>query len=115
MTTTDSVNAVILIDKRVFNYQTIIDSLRDDVRYILYDVDNQTYETMVHYVKVKISELNVTSFTTIGIVEYNTNLNYYRLFGESSPDALITGVIWTDPSLQTWYYINYFIVWLKTT
>jgi hypothetical protein len=115
MTTTDSVNAVILIDKRVFNYQTIIDSLRDDVRYILYDVDDRTYETMVDYVKVKISELNVTSFTTIGIVEYNTNRNYYRLFGESSPDALITGVIWTDPSLETWSYINDFIVWLKTS
>jgi sugar lactone lactonase YvrE len=115
MTTTDSVNAVILVDKRVFNYQTIIDSLRDDVRYILYDVDDRTYETMVDYVKAKFSELNVTSFTTIGVVEYNTNLNYYRLFGNSSPDALITGVIWTDPSLETWSYINDFIVWLKTS
>jgi sugar lactone lactonase YvrE len=115
MTTTDSVNAVILIDKRVFNYQVIADSIRDDVRYILYDVDDRTYDTMVDYTKAKIGELNVTSFTTIGIVEYNTNRNYYRLFGESSPDALVTSVIVTDPSLETWSYINDFIVWLKTT
>jgi len=115
MTTLSSVNSVILIDKRVFNYQVIIDSLRDDVRYILYDVYDQRYDTMVDYIKAKISELNVASFTTVGIVEYNTNRNYYRLFGESSPDALITSVIWTDPSLQTWSYINDFIVWLKST
>ena len=115
MTTTDSVNAVILIDKRVFNYQVIADSIRDDVRYILYDVDDRTYDTMVDYAKAKIGELNVTSFTTIGIVEYNTNRNYYRLFGESSPDALVKNVIATDPSLETWSYISGFIVWLKTT
>jgi len=110
-----SVSAVILVDKRVFNYQVITSSIKDDVRYIVYDVDDREYATMIDYIKAKLGELNLSFFSTIGIVEYNTNRKYYRMFGDSSPDALVSGVVTNDPALQTWNYVSDFIVWLKTT
>ena len=111
--TTTQVTAVILIDERIKGYQTIVDSVRDDVRYIVYDVDDKLYPTMIDYIKTKIAELNLTSFTTIGIVEYNENKDYYHMFGPSTSPALITSVIHSDPNLDSWAHVKEFISYLK--
>ena len=113
--TTTQVTAVILIDQRIKGYQTIVDSVRDDVRYIVYDVEDKLYPTMIDYIKSKIAALNLTSFTTIGIVEYNENKDYYHMFGPSTSPALITSVIHSEPNLDSWAHVKEFISYLKTT
>ena len=113
--TTTLVTSVILIDQRIRGYETIVASVRDDVKYIVYDVEDKLYPTIIDYIKAKITALNLTSFTTIGIVEYNENKDYYHLFGQSTPPALINSVIHSDPNLDTWSLVKEFISYLKTT
>jgi uncharacterized protein YjbI with pentapeptide repeats len=70
---------------------------------------------MVEYIKAKISELNVASFDTIGLAQYNEHQSSYKMFGPSSPSATIDDIMISDPTLQTWSYITDLFIWLKTT
>jgi uncharacterized protein YjbI with pentapeptide repeats len=113
--TTTLVTSVILIDQRIRGYETIVASVRDDVKYIVYDVEDKLYPTIIDYIKAKITALNLTSFTAIGIVEYNENTAYYHMFGPSTSPALINRVIHSDPNLDSWSHVKEFISYLKTT
>ena len=114
-TNVTAVSAVLLVDNRVQNYLTIVASLRDDVRAIVYDVTNMNYLTIIDFVKVKIAELNIASFSSIGIVEYNEHKDYYHFFGQQSQPSLISGIITTEPNLSSWSHVADFITYLKTT
>ena len=112
---TTAVSAVLLVDQRIQNYETIVSAVKDDVRCIVFDVEDKTYPSMVEYIKAKISELNVASFDTIGLAQYNEHQSFYQMFGPSSPSATIDNVMIFDPTLQTWSYITDLFIWLKTT
>jgi uncharacterized protein YjbI with pentapeptide repeats len=101
------------VDERIRNYQTIVAAVRDDVRCIVYDVEDASYPSIIDYIKAKISQLNLSSFTTFGIVEYNQNRDYYNFFG--SQPSLITSVIYSEPNLESWSHVKEFISYLKTT
>ena len=113
--TSTPVTSVLLIDARIQSYQTIVDSVKEDVRYIVYDVENASYPSIIAYIKAKIAELNITSFTSIGIVEYNENRTHYHMFGPHTQPALITSVVISEPNLESWTHVKEFISYLKTT
>ena len=110
-----AVSAVLLVDQRIQDYETIVSAVKDDVRYIVFDVEDKSYPSMIEYIKAKIIELNVASFDTIGLAQYNEHQTSYQMFGPSSPIATIDNIITSDPTLQTWSYITDLFIWLKTT
>jgi uncharacterized protein YjbI with pentapeptide repeats len=112
---TNAVSAVLLVDQRIQGYETIISALKSDVRCIVFDVEDKSYPSMVEYIKAKISELNIASFNTIGLAQYNEHRSSYQMFGPSSPNATIEYIMMSDPTLQTWTYITDMFIWLKTT
>jgi len=114
-TSTTAVTAVLLVDSRIYNYQTIVNSVKDDVRCIVYDVNNIVGSPIIDFIKIKIAELNIASFVSFGIAEYNENNNFYHLFGPQTSRSLITDVISNDPNLDSWAHVKEFISYLKTT
>ena len=110
-----AVSAVLLVDQRIQDYETIVSAVKDDVRYIVFDVEDKSYPSMIEYIKAKIIELNVASFDTIGLAQYNEHQTSYQMFGPSSPIATIDNIITSDPTLQTWSYITDLFIWLKST
>jgi len=112
---TTAVSAVLLVDQRIQDYETIVGALKSDVRCIVFDVEDKSYPSMVECIKAKISELNVASFDTIGLAQYNEHQTSYQMFGPSSPSATIDYIMISDPTLQTWSYITDLFIWLKST
>jgi len=110
-----AVTAVLLVDDRVQQYQTIVASVKDNVRVIVYDVNSLVYTTMTDFIKAKIAELNIASFSSIGIVEYNEHRDFYNLFGPHTQPSLITSVITSEPNLDSWAHVADFITYLKNT
>jgi hypothetical protein len=113
-------NNLVLIDKRVIDYATIVNAVdvSNDAHYIVFDVfelgggdDGADPFAAIH---AKISELNIPAFSSIGLVQHNYNAPFYQMFGPACAQARIMGVETADPTLQTWSGVAGFITALKT-
>jgi len=113
-------NNLVLIDKRVIDYATIVNAVdvSNDAHYIVFDVfelgggdDGADPFAAIH---AKISELNIPAFSSIGLVQHNYNAPFYQMFGPACAQARIMGVETADPTLQTWQSVTDFITLLKT-
>lgn len=119
-----TVSSVLLVDKRIQDYETVVGAIKpDDVRCIVFDVfdadtvcQEQPEVTSFQYILNKIAELNIGSFSNIGIVQHNKNTPFHQFFalskGENSTVAAVETV---DPTLETWSGFSGFITTLKTT
>ena len=116
-----TVSAVLLVDQRIQGYETIVSSVKPDIRCIVFDA-NQVSEaciqqsiTSFQYILNQITDLGVSSFANIGIVQHNRNTPLHQFFGVN-PDELSTvaSVESSDPTLQTWAGVSSFITTLKT-
>jgi hypothetical protein len=119
---TNVVSAVLLVDQRIQGYESIVSSVKPDVRCILFDtvvvddVCKQQSITSFQYMANKIAELGVSSFSSIGIVQHNFNTSYNHFFGVNPSEFVTVGSIETsDPTLQSWGGFSTFISGLKTT
>jgi uncharacterized protein YjbI with pentapeptide repeats len=117
-----TVSAVLLVDQRIQDYETIVSAAKSDVRCVVFD-PNQVSETCsqqsitsFQYILSKIAELGVSSFANIGVVQHNRNTSLHQFFGINPAElSTVAGVEASDPTLQTWSGFAGFITSLKTT
>ena len=109
-------NNLVLIDKRVTDYTTIVDAIdiSNGAHYIVFDIFELGADPFAA-IQTKIGELNIPAFNSIGLVQHNYNEPFYQMFGPACPRATIMGVETSDASLQTWQSVTDFITLLKTT
>jgi uncharacterized protein YjbI with pentapeptide repeats len=121
-TTVSAVSAVLLVDQRIQDYETIVSAAKSDVRCVVFD-PNQVSETCrqqsitsFQYILNKIADIGVSSFANIGVVQHNRNTSLHQFFGINPAElSTVAGVEASDPSLQTWAGFAGFITSLKTT
>ena len=118
---------LLLIDNRVADYQEIINAKQPGVQHLVFNVDdtNRGASNPFEYIQTQISELGVSAYTCVGLVQHNIRMPRYSMFGQgaydtttqapAAPDAIIAGVETSDPTLQTWSGVAGFITALKTT
>ena len=120
--TSTPVTSVLLVDDRIQEYQTIINSARQDTRCVIYNV-NQVYticqeQSITQYQAIlnKIAELQLSNFTNIGIIQHNMNSPTHHFFSNNIDEYLtINGIEQIDPTLQQWSGFSDFIISLKTS
>ena len=119
---TNVVSAVLLVDKRIQGYESIVSAVKQDVRCIVFDtvqvdeVCKQQSITSFQYMANKIAELGVSSFSSIGIVQHNFKIPYHQFFGVNPSELVTVGSVETvDPTLQSWAGFSSFISGLKIT
>ena len=119
-----TVVSIILVDKRIKDYDTIFKALKpDDVTSILFDVFEidtaicqDTRITSFQYILNKIAEIGVGSITNVGIVQHNTGAPFHRFFSQSQgEESIVASVEAEDPTLQSWAEFTGFITSLKNT
>ena len=115
-------SAVILIDNRIESYQTVVDSVKNDVRCVVYDVNvvktvcEEQSITQYQYILNKVSELQISSFTSIGIIQHNMNSPTHQFFSNNADEYLTVELIeQNDPAIHQWAGFSNFIISLKTT
>ena len=123
-----SSGCLLLIDSRVTDYQDIINATQSGVQHLVFHVedifhveDMNTEANPFEYIQTRISELGVSAYTNVGLIQHNMRLPVYSMFGSGSGsgsgsfDATITDVETVDPTLQTWAGVSGFITHLKNT
>ena len=112
---------IILIDKRVQSYETIISAVNNDICIpIQFDYYADTIEDIKSRImsEVSTSTLDSNAVRCIGLVQHNYNLPFYRLVGTTNnetPGCIVVGVEVQDPTLETWSEFRDFIIWCKNT
>ena len=69
-------NNLVIIDDTIVDHSVIIESLNTHTSYIILNGLTDTYDTL----KIKITNLNILSFSSIGIIQHNRNEPTYCLF-----------------------------------
>ena len=121
-----SSGCLLLIDSRVTDYQDIINATQSGVQHLVFHVedifhveDMNTEANPFEYIQTRISELGVSAYTNVGLIQHNMRLPVYSMFGSGSGtgsfDATIADVETVDPTLQTWAGVSGFITHLKNT
>ena len=119
-------SSLLLIDSRVSDYQEIVNATKSDVRYIVFNPDESiTGSNPFESIQIKIADLGVSAYTSVGLVQHNMRFPLYSMFRNAAAAAVdaadavdaatIIGVETTDPTLQTWAGVSGFITALKTT
>ncbi len=119
-----TVVSIILVDKRIQDYETIVTALKHDVvTSIVFDVlaidtaiCQDTNTTSFQYILNKIAEIGVGTITNVGIVQHNTGAPFHRFFSRlQGEESVIASVETADPTLQSWAEFAGFITSLKNT
>jgi len=100
-----NINLLTLIDTRVINYKTILNSLYNNVYYILIDYDNDTFDSLIY----KIQDLNILQFYSCGIINNNYIFDTYKFLNSQLIPSIILNLLLIDSNLITWNEIlNFF-------
>ena len=67
-------NNVLLIDDNIEDYQIIIDSLNTNTKYIIFNFITSTLDD----IKLSIDQLNLSNINSIGIVQHNKSLSFFK-------------------------------------
>ena len=98
---------LLLVDNRVKDVQTVTQSLLPGVDCVSVDFENDTYETLIAKIPVKMYE-------SVGIFEENYELNTYQLI-QSFPNSVLTNIQIEDPNLDTWSQYKSLVSYFKNT
>jgi len=112
---------ILLIDKRVQDYETILAAVDTNICIpVLFDYYTDTVED----IKGRISD-SVVSETVVeedaeaprcvGLLQHNYNRPFYNLVATDIESSIIFGVVDHDPEIATWAPLRDLIVWCKTT
>ena len=108
---------LLLIDRRVSNYQDIINAKQPGVHHIVFDAPSRpTHSTkLIKNIEDQIAALGVPAITSIGLVQHNDGRPIYEMFGPLSDlvKPQIHAVATHDPDFQTWNSISIFITKLR--
>ena len=99
---------LLLIDSRVKDQETVINSLLSYTKYIIVDYLNDTSQTIYN----KINQLNITNFVNVGLFQENFNMPTYQ-FVRSFQRSVLDNVQKQDPSLNTWFEFIDLLNYLK--
>ena len=114
---------IILVDKRIQSYETIISAVNNDTCiYITIDYYTETIEDIKSKILNKLSFLTLDPTTTrcIGLIQHNYNLPFYSLVQpqpsseNNQSGSIVFGVDIKDSLLESWSELREFIVWCKT-
>ena len=101
---------MLLIDINIKDINVIIESLQEDVSYIIINYNNDTFDTL----KNKINDLNISSFDHCGLIREQYFGQYYKLLNIQE-NSILLNVNELDPELNTWIEIIEFMSYLKNT
>ena len=98
---------LLLIDNRVNDVQTVTDSLLENVDFVIVDFDNDTQDTLIAKIPVKI-------YDSVGIFQENYDKNSYQYI-RSHTNSVLTNVSTEDPNLDTWSEYKSLLTYFKNT
>ncbi len=101
-------NNLLLIDSRIKDINTLIDSLNLNTFYIILDFFNDTINSLLN----KIDNLHIININNIGLIKEEEYDKYYKLV-KNQNNCILMNVITEDPELESWYDITYFFKYLK--
>ena len=124
-----TISSVVLVDKRIQDYETIVSAVKaDGVRAIVFDVAEidahcaaaaaagEGSSSSFQYILNEIAALGATSFSNIGVVQHNTGAPFHLFFAMThGENSTVAGVEAADPTLQTWAGFAAFVTTLKNT
>ncbi len=107
---------ILLIDKRVHNYDYICNSINNDIaRYVLFDFYQDTIDDIKERINVVLNANEVgdsrKTVTSVGILQHNYNLPDYQLTAQMYKPCIVVGVNTLDPQLDSWSEFSSFISW----
>ena len=95
---------LVLIDNRIRDHQSIIDSLTDDTEYVIFE-----FRSNIESIKSQI----VKSYESVAIIQHNYEIEVYRLVLDCS-SSIVNDLETVDPTLESWQEYIEFLRWLKT-
>ena len=109
---------IILIDKRIQNYETIIAAIDPALAVgIVFDYYNDTFDSLkTHIDAIGITSDNATNATaeiSVGLVQHNYRSPMFGMVA-SADLAPVANVVIRDPDLMLWAEFRDFIMWCKT-
>ena len=119
---------ILLIDKRVQNYEYIINSIDTSLCIlVLFDYYTDTIDDIKRFISVEVATLAATDLviSAVGLVQHNYHLPYFNLVSNQYSttehgittneiqNSVIAGVETRDPTLNTWSAIKEFIAFIK--
>jgi alpha-tubulin suppressor-like RCC1 family protein len=100
-------NRLLLIDDRVHDKQTVIDSLLPNCDYLVMNYANDTFESLTQRVQNK-------NYASVGIFQENYGTPKYQ-FLASFPHAILANVQNEDPQLNTWNKFRDLLAFFKNS
>jgi len=97
---------LLLIDNRVNDTSTVIESLNDNTIHIIIDYDNDTYDTIIGKIG------NNTTYNNVGIFQENYDLDSYQLTN-SFEKSVLQNVEEIDNSLDSWVQFKQLFSYFK--
>jgi alpha-tubulin suppressor-like RCC1 family protein len=101
--------SLLLIDNRINDMSTVIQSLNIDTTYIIIDYDNDTYDSIIN--KISNNE-NTLTYNNVGIFQENYDSDTYQ-FINAFEKALLENVEELDNNLDSWYQFKLLISYFK--
>lgn len=98
--------SLLLIDNRVNDLTTVIESLNNNTNYIIIDYDKDTYNTIIN----KIGK--ITSYNNVGIFQENYGLDYYQ-FVNAFEKSILENVEEIDNKLSSWSKFKQLLSYFK--
>ena len=98
--------SLLLIDNRVNDTSTVIQSLNDNTNYVIIDYDNDTYDTIINKIG------NIRSYNNVGIFQENYDLDYYQ-FVNTFEKSVLKNVEKIDNSLDSWSQFKQLLSYFK--
>jgi uncharacterized protein YjbI with pentapeptide repeats len=93
---------LLIIDSRLEEIQTIINSLNTSSKYILLDYYNDTFNDLLN----KISALNESTFTNVALMAHSySNKITYKMLDKQQTESILYDVQTLDSNLSTWLEI----------
>jgi alpha-tubulin suppressor-like RCC1 family protein len=102
--------SLILIDNRVSDQKTVIDSLLQGTKYVIVDYELDTLETLQN--KIADVVIDITNITNVGIFQENYNTGNYQYIGQFG-QATLTDVETVDPEIATWNDFTSLLTYFK--
>ena len=116
MTAADYSKNILLIDKRVNDYQTIIAATDPELCIpILFDYYTDTIADIKAKILAACCANNTSRHRCVGLLQHNYNTPIYNLILTDNTNSIVMGIETRDPELKTWSPLRDLISWCVVT
>ena len=114
MTSNINKKNIIIIDKRVQDYEIVVNSINPEICIpVLFDYRNDTIDDIKTKIDEAVSILVPGEFLCIGLLQHNYNRPIFKMIA-SADSAPVSQIASYDPELVHWTQFREFILWCKT-